>query len=107
MPNPDHTLEAPTDVERLNRVAVARAKETAARIVLAEARAELAVLHEPPAGDGAEDGERLLDAREAAKLAGVHPNTVYGAATRGDLEFVPIGRLRRFRRADVMAWGRS
>jgi hypothetical protein len=50
---------------------------------------------------GASYGERLLDAREAA-VAGVHRNTVYEARKRGDLFSIPIGRLHRFRRDDVL-----
>jgi excisionase family DNA binding protein len=52
------------------------------------------------------DDDRLINAREAAELVGVHRNTVYTAAKRGDLACIQIGRSKRFRRTDVLGWKR-
>lgn len=54
------------------------------------------------------DPDALLTAQQAALLACVHTNTIYKAAQRGDLPCARIGeRGKRFRRDDVLAWGRS
>jgi excisionase family DNA binding protein len=47
---------------------------------------------------------KLMTAQEAANFLGVHKNTVYLAAASGDLRCHKIGRLLRFREADLLAW---
>jgi excisionase family DNA binding protein len=51
---------------------------------------------------GAEPAE-WLDAKSAAVLLGVHPRTVAKMAKGGELPSSRVGRLLRFRRADVVA----
>jgi len=48
--------------------------------------------------------ERLLSAREVARLLGVHSNYVYALATSGKLTSYRIGGHRRFRWSEVQAW---
>ena len=45
-----------------------------------------------------------LDTAGAAALLGVHPRTVTKAAKAGELPCARIGKLYRFRRADVIAY---
>jgi DNA binding domain, excisionase family len=48
--------------------------------------------------------EALVDARAVAVLLDVTPETVIKRAKAGDLPFVPMGRLYRFRLTDVDAF---
>jgi excisionase family DNA binding protein len=48
--------------------------------------------------------ERLLTAKELAKLLGVHSNYVYNLAASGTLPSYRIGGNRRFRWSEVEAW---
>ena len=49
---------------------------------------------------------RLLTTEEAAALVGAKPTTltVWRCTGRHDLAFVRVGRLVRYREADVLAW---
>lgn len=77
-----------------------------ASIVRSEVAAALEA-HAAAAANGPPPAE-WLDAKEAARVLGVHPRTVSAMAARRDDGSVPrlrstrIGRLLRFRRADVM-----
>ncbi len=48
--------------------------------------------------------ERLLDAREVAKLLGVHRATLQRMARDGQLPGVKVGKLWRFRISQLDAW---
>jgi excisionase family DNA binding protein len=52
----------------------------------------------------ARQSRRLLTAREVAEVLGVHPQTVWNEAYRGNLRSVRIGRLRKFDAEDVEAY---
>ena len=49
--------------------------------------------------------KEFYDTRELAKLLGVAEITVRRLVDRGDLPFYRVGRLKRFRRADVSSLG--
>jgi excisionase family DNA binding protein len=49
-------------------------------------------------------GERLLDAGEVAEMLHVPTRWVREATRSGKLPCVPLGRYRRYDRADVLAW---
>ena len=46
----------------------------------------------------------LVDQREAARLLGISPRTVFTLATSGRLPFLRIGRLKKFAVADIEAF---
>lgn len=52
-------------------------------------------------GGGA--GDEIGDVHDAAGWLGVSVPTIERAVRRGDLPSIRVGRLRRFRRADLMA----
>lgn len=63
----------------------------------------------PPRSSAAQtDDEDLLDARAAAQLLGVKPQTLYAYTSRGLLRSVPapVGRTRRYRRAELLRLAR-
>ena len=47
--------------------------------------------------------EALLDAKEMATLLKCHESWVRSAARRGEIPFVPLGRYKRFKPAEVQA----
>jgi excisionase family DNA binding protein len=51
-----------------------------------------------------ENGDRLLDATEAAELLHVKVSWVREATRDGRLPCVPLGRYRRYRREKLLAW---
>lgn len=48
--------------------------------------------------------ERLLDAKEVAKLLGVHQATLHRMARAGQLPCVKVGKLWRFRVSQLDRW---
>jgi excisionase family DNA binding protein len=48
--------------------------------------------------------ERLLDAKELAKILGVRPAWVYGQAQRGDLPSFRLGHYRKFKLSEIERW---
>ena len=46
----------------------------------------------------------IWDAVDAARYLRVHPRTITRMAKRGELPAIHIGRLWRFRKADLDAW---
>jgi excisionase family DNA binding protein len=48
--------------------------------------------------------EALVDTRSAAALLGVSTRTVYVWVERGELPHIRVGRLVRFRPADLARW---
>jgi excisionase family DNA binding protein len=51
-----------------------------------------------------ENGDRLLDATEAAELLHVKVSWVREATRDGRLPCVPLGRYRRYRRERLLEW---
>jgi excisionase family DNA binding protein len=49
----------------------------------------------------AKQSRRLLTAKEVAEILGVHPQTVWNLAYRGELRSVKVAKLRKFDVADV------
>jgi len=45
-----------------------------------------------------------IDAHEAGRRCGLHPETIARAARRGELRSAKIGRALRFQPADLVAW---
>jgi excisionase family DNA binding protein len=73
--------------------------EELARIVREAVRAEL------EARDvAANDAPEWIDAKAAAAILRVHPRTIGNLAASGKLPSTRVGRLLRFRRADVLAY---
>jgi excisionase family DNA binding protein len=52
----------------------------------------------------AENGDRLLDATEAAEILHVKVSWVREATRDGRLPCVPLGRYRRYRRERILEW---
>jgi excisionase family DNA binding protein len=52
----------------------------------------------------AENGDRLLDAAEAAELLNVKVSWIREATRDGRLPAVMLGRYRRYRRDSLLAW---
>ena len=51
------------------------------------------------------DEKLLLDIREVSKLMGVSPRAIWGWAVAGHFPTpLKLGRLRRWRRADIDTW---
>jgi excisionase family DNA binding protein len=48
--------------------------------------------------------DRLLTAAEVAELLGVPTSWVRDRTRAGEMPHVPLGRYRRYVRADVLAW---
>lgn len=48
--------------------------------------------------------EPLLDSDEAAALLKIHPKTLQRMARNGDIPGIQIGKLWRFRAADLLQW---
>jgi excisionase family DNA binding protein len=48
--------------------------------------------------------EPLLDSDEAAALLKIHPKTLQRMARNGDIPGIQIGKLWRFRVADLLQW---
>ena len=69
----------------LNRLADALADRLAARL------------------SGAPGGDGLVDVHGAAELLGCSVPTVERAVRRGEIPSIRVGRLRRYRRADLLA----
>jgi excisionase family DNA binding protein len=46
----------------------------------------------------------LMNARQVARLLGLHENWVYDQAAAGNLPSYKFGGTRRFRRDDIDAW---
>lgn len=46
----------------------------------------------------------LMNARQVARLLGLHENWVYDHAAAGNLPSYKFGGTRRFRRGDIDAW---
>jgi excisionase family DNA binding protein len=62
----------------------------------------------PSEAEGGEAGgvsdDRLLQAHEVADLLGVPKSWVRDATRDGRLPHVPLGRYRRYVRADILEW---
>ncbi len=48
--------------------------------------------------------DRLLTVAEAAEIAAVKPNTMYILCQRQALPSVKLGKMRRIKEADLIAW---
>ncbi len=48
--------------------------------------------------------DELMNARQVARLLGLHENWVYDQAAAGNLPSYKFGGTRRFRRDDIDAW---
>jgi hypothetical protein len=53
-----------------------------------------------------QDGDRLLDLKEAAELVSMTPAALRQAAYRGKVDHQKMGRRLRFSRKALLAWGR-
>lgn len=49
----------------------------------------------------------LLTEQEAAALLNISPRTLWNLAKTGEMPFVKIGTLKRYRRADALAYAES
>ena len=47
---------------------------------------------------------QLMDSEEAAALMRIHPKTLQKLARRGELKGIHVGKLWRFREADIAEW---
>lgn len=94
--------------QRRLRIARLRAMEGAALQALDEAQEGLIKEGEPLASPFSWSADfRLLTATEAAEIVGCHPNTIYAAAGSGELRSFGPGRLRRFKRSDLLEWAEA
>jgi excisionase family DNA binding protein len=50
------------------------------------------------------DDSPLLDVDQAAEFLNIHPSYVYDLANRGKLPSRKVGKYRRFRRSELIAW---
>lgn len=50
------------------------------------------------------DRDRLWTAEEVAEYLGMHPQTVYAKARKGEIPSLKIGQARRFRPEEIDEW---
>lgn len=83
------TAKKPDDAEMIVTMTVASLREVIAEEV------------QKAMGNDDTDGDRLLDAKEAAKLYCVPKSWIAEAARSGELASIKMGHYRRFRREDL------
>lgn len=57
-----------------------------------------------PTREGNDGPRRLWTAEDVAEFLGLHPQTVYAKANRGEIPSFKVGVKRRFRPEEIEAW---
>ena len=51
-----------------------------------------------------EDEESLMNVKDVAKFLKVEVAVVYAACNKGEIPFLKVGKLYKFKKADVLKW---
>jgi excisionase family DNA binding protein len=48
--------------------------------------------------------ETLMNVKDVANFAGVEPPMIYAACNKGQIQFIKIGKLYKFKKEEVLKW---